>query len=214
MKKLSFLFIFLFPFFLHAQYGVDKCHADLVFGFDIGNSILIPAEQDRSTTENDKLIYGFRLGTNINFPIGNKMLLVTGFRLSDRMVKTYNAPLISHEAYTEKSLHNFFVEIPFRGRYLFGYSKKQNHLYLEGGLDVNIYIASFAKDNIEQAFGRAENYNPFSLSVNLAPGFEMESNRNEISYFVQPIVRVQVTPKIQNSGFRFYHIGLETGIRF
>ena len=84
------------------------------------------------------------------------------------------------------------MEIPFRGRYIFGYSQNKNKLYLEGGLDFNIYIASFAKDSIEKIFGRAERYHPFSLSLNLAPGFEIESNQNNLSYFIQPILKLQV----------------------
>lgn len=162
----------------------------------------------------DELIYGFRLGTNLNYPVADRLLLVTGFRLSDRVFKSYETTLILHEAFTEKQLHDFFAEIPFRARYILTHSKKQNRFYLEGGLDANLYIASHAQDSIEAAFGRAENYNPFALTLNLAPGFEKESNRNDISYFVQPIVRIQVTPKIEKSDFRFYHIGIETGIRF
>jgi len=212
MKNLSFLILLVFPFLLQAQFDGKNCHTDLVFGFDIGGGFNSPTADRPFFTED--FIYGFRIGTNLNYPIADRVQLVTGFRLSDRVFKTYETALILHEAYTEKQLHDFFMEIPFRARYTFGHSKKQNHLYLEGGLDVNIYIASHAKDEIEQVFGRAENYNPFSLSINFAPGFETESNRADISYFVQPIVRVQVSPKIEKSDLRFYHIGMETGIRF
>jgi len=211
MKKLSFLILFAFPFLLNAQYGNKNCHIDLVFGFDLGGSFNSPNADRPFFTED--FIYGYRIGTNLNYPIADRVQLVTGFRLSDRVMKTYETSLILHEAYTEKKLHDFFAEVPFRARYVLS-QKKENRFYLEGGLDVNIYIASHAKDNIEQVFGRAENYNPFGLSMNLAPGFEMESNQTDISYFVQPIIRVQVTPKIKKSDLRFYHIGIETGIRF
>jgi len=217
MKKLFFLILLTLPFFLNAQFDGKNCHTDLVFGFDIGDGFIFPNGDDFRIAvyeEKDKLIYGFRIGTNINYPIADRIQLVTGFRLSNRVVKTYDAPLILHEAYTEKVLHDFFLEVPFRGRYVFGFSKNKNQLYLEGGLDVNIYVASFAKDSIEKVFGRAESYHPFSLSANLAPGFEIESNQNNLSYFIQPILKLQMTGKKENSDLRFYHIGIETGIRF
>ena len=216
MKKLFCLILFAFPFLIHAQHGSKNCHTDLVFGFDIGDGFYISSAarpQDTPPPE-DKLIFGFRLGTNLNFPITDRVQLVTGFRISDRVVRTHNTTLIQHEAFTEKILHDLYMEVPFRARYVFGFSKKKSQLYLEGGLDVNIYAASFVKDSIEEAFGREENYSPFSLSVNLAPGFEIQSNNKDLSYFIQPILRLQVTQKTEYSKIRFYHVGIETGIRF
>ena len=215
MKKLSFLILFAFPLLLTAQFDTKKCHSDLVFGFDIGGPFYgYIADRPSFTTDP---IYSFRIGTNLNFPVSNRVSLVTGFRLSDRIVKTYDAPLILHEAFTQKIVNDFFAEIPFRARFVFKPTKKQNHFFLEGGLDVNIYIASHVRDDIEKAFGRGDFYNPLALSINVAPGFEIESNQTNISYFIQPIVRVQVTSQTKNfviSDLRFYHIGIETGLRF
>lgn len=214
MKKLSFLILFTFPFLLNAQYGLRDCHTDLVFGVDFGGSFNLPNELVDQPFLTDESLFSLRIGTNINYPIANRMQLVTGFRLSALATKTYDAPLIQHEAYTEKRLYDFYVEIPFRARYVFGYSKKQQHLYLEGGIDFGFYIASLAKDEIEQVFGRAESYNTFGISINLAPGFEIESNHNDLKYFIQPILRVQPMAKQANSDIRFYQVGIETGIRF
>jgi len=213
MKNLSFLILLTFPFLLNAQYGLKDCHTDLVLGFDTGGSFNLHYGTDRPFFT-DEFNYGFRIGTNINYPISNRMRLVTGFRLSALSYKTYDTPLIEHEAYTEKRLHDFGFEIPFRARYIFGYSKKRQYLYLEGGVDFAFYIASLAKDEIEKIFGRAETYNSFGFSINLAPGFQMESNRNNFKYFVQPILKVQPLAKLKKSDIRLYHIGIETGIRF
>jgi len=139
MKNLILAFLFS-PIFSFGQYGLRDCHFDLVFGYDYGRYNLQTSITDATS------IQSYRIGTNINYPVSDRGFLVTGFRVASKN-STFiryigGAPNIT-VAPTRIRWNSFYGEVPFSFRYMIKNIDWENLIYVEGGMQFNIYIFSF-----------------------------------------------------------------------
>ncbi|MFK8004972.1 MAG: hypothetical protein AB8H03_01315 [Saprospiraceae bacterium] len=225
MKNLIIVLLFL-PAFVSAQYGIKNCHTDLVFGYDYG---------DRIDFDNDRLhdryvspFQTLRIGANVNYPVGDRWLLVSGFRLAARLsyedLKASieeNAEILSVN-YLRVNSQDFFAEIPFRVRFILKNINRENRLFLESGIQFNAYIFSHWKERYFEQFGgnfreekieRTNGFRDMHLTSNFSFGWETEI-RNGPKFFIQTIGRVELIPADYSYDKNAYHVGIETGLRF
>jgi len=223
MKKLIFVFLFL-PVFVSAQYGFKKCHTDLVFGYDYGDRIGFDKNtfQDRSLSSLQTL----RVGSNVNYPISDRLILVSGIRVASRF--SYEDHKIgginadgSLSDYFRLKTQDYYAEIPFRVRFILKNVNRENRLYLEGGTQFNFYVLSYWKEEYNKSIPsppanekieRTNDIRAFHLTSNLAFGWETEL-RNGPTFFVQTVGRVELIPAdFYDKNVMFF--GIETGLRF
>jgi len=223
MKNLIIVLFFL-PALVSAQYGIKNCHTDLVFGYDYG---------DRINFENDKLdryvssLQTLRIGANVNYPIADRWLLVSGFRLASRFssedFKTWGIkPEDTPVNYLRVNTQDFFAEIPFRFRFILKNINRENRLYLEGGIQFNFYVFSHWKEKYaelalnsiaEEKIERTSAVREIYLTSNLSFGWESEIN-NGPTFFIQTIGRLELIPANHSYDNNSFHVGIETGLRF
>jgi len=224
MKNLIIVLLFL-PAFVSAQYGIKNCHTDLVFGYDYGDRI--DFENDRFQDRYISPLQTLRIGANVNYPIADRWLLVSGFRLAGRLsyedLKTWeeNAET-SPVNYLRVNSQDFFAEIPFRARFILKNINRENRLFLESGVQFNTYIFSHWKEKYFEQFGggvgeekieRTNGFRDMYLTSNFSFGWETEI-RNGPKFFVQTIARVELIPADYSYDKNAYHVGIETGLRF
>ncbi len=223
MKNLIIAFLFL-PCLASAQYGIKNCHTDLVFGYDYG---------DRIDFKNDKLdryvssLHTVRIGANVNYPIADRWILVSGFRLASRFsYEDFKIWGIDPDAapvdYLRVNSKDFFAEIPFRFRFVLKNVNRENRLFLEAGTQFNFYVfshwkekyfAPFTGPNAEEKIERTSAVREIYLSSNLSFGWESEIN-NGPTFFIQTIGRFELIPAYHSYDNNSFHIGVETGLRF
>ena len=223
MKNLIFVLL-LFPAFVSAQYGIKNCHTDLIFGYDYGDRIDFNKNGyiDRSFSSLQTL----RIGANVNYPISDRWILVSGFRLSSRFsYEDYKIWGINADGtpsdYFRLKTQDLFAEIPFRFRFILKNIDHENRLYLEGGTQFNVYIFSHWKEKYfdskvgptaEEKIERTNNIREIYLTSNLSFGWETEI-RNGPTFFIQTIGRIELIPADYYDANGFF-VGVETGLRF
>lgn len=222
MKNLTILAFLLFPFFVNAQYGSEKrCHADLVLGFEYGDRIL---RDDPEIQDYEDGILSIRLGTNVHYPISYNLLLNTGIRIVSRR-STFEGQELNESQPVEvfrdfkTTEFDYFAEVPFTFRYVLNNFNPSSRLYVESGAQFNFYVFTFEKvdyqgsDEVVKELDRREGYNAFNLSSHASVGIEFDLQSGQ-KYFIQPVFRYQFLATQQNSDTQYYHVGVETGIRF
>ena len=214
------------PAFVSAQYGIKKCHTDLVFGYDYGDRINFDKDgfEDRSVSS----LQTFRIGANVRYPISQsqRWFLVTGFRVAGRLSHE-DFFIIGTKPQTPPAKHyqitsqDVFAELPFRSRFVLKNINRENRLFLEGGIQFNIYVFSHWKEEYSEQFGgeiederieRTNNFQDMFLTSNLSFGWETEI-RNGPEFFIQAIGRLELMPA-DNYDANAIHVGIETGFRF
>ena len=224
MKNLIIVLLFL-PALVSAQYGIKNCHTDLVFGYDYGDRI--DFENDRVHDRYISPIQTLRIGANVNYPIADRWLLVSGFRLASKFSyedfkiigSNPEAPATNHYRVNSQ---DFFAEVPFRIRYILKNINRENRLFLETGIQFNAYIFSHWKEKYFEQFGgdvgeekieRTNGFRDMHLTSNFSFGWESEI-RNGPKFFIQTIGRVALIPADYSYDKTTYHVGIETGLRF
>lgn len=223
MKNLIIVLLFL-PAFVSAQYGIKNCHTDLVFGYDYGDRIGFENNQlDRDVSSLQTL----RIGANVNYPIADRWLLVSGFRLASRFShEDFKIWGINNDGtpsdYFRLNTQDFFAEVPFRFRFILKNVNRENRLYLEGGTQFNFYVFSHWKEKYvesalnsiaEEKIERTNAVREIHLSSNLSFGWESEIN-NGPTFFIQTIGRIELIPAYHSYDKNSSHVGIETGLRF
>ncbi len=209
------LVLLFFPIFCFAQFGNRDCHVDLIFGYDYGKYNV------RSSITSASSLHSFRFGTNITNPIFNNSALVTGFRIASK-TSTFYRSIEGEEHPITTTWNNFFVEIPFMLRHTIKNIDLKNRIFVEGGLQFNLYAFSMRKQLISSApeeemydkeLNRYSEINNFTLGTNFSIGWEKEIQRH-LKFFVQTVGRLQLFSDRRNPTNQSYHLGIETGLRF
>ena len=212
------------PAFVSAQYGIKNCHTDLVFGYDYGDRIDSSKDglQDRTLSSLQTL----RIGANVNYPIADRWILVTGFRLASRFsyadieIEDFR-PIEKPADYKRVTSQDFFAEVPFRVRFILKNINRESKLYLESGIQFNTYIFSHWKEKylnsfvgppVEEMIERSNNFRDMFLTSNFSFGWETEI-RNGSKFFIQAIGRFELIPADYYDE-NAIHVGIETGLRF
>ena len=162
----------------------------------------------------------------MNYPIADRWLLVSGFRLASRF--SYEdfkmvdlRPIETPADYKRVTSQDFFAEIPFRFRFILKNINRENRLYLESGIQFNTYIFShwkekylnsFVGEPIEEKIERSNNFRDMFLTSNFSFGWEKEMSRGP-KFFIQAIGRFELAPADYYDA-NAIHVGIETGFRF
>lgn len=224
MKNLIIVLLFL-PAFVSAQYGIKNCHTDLVFGYDYGDRL--DFENDRFQDRHVSPFKTLRIGANVNYPITDRWILVSGFRLSSRFshedIEIWkNNPEGNPEHYLRVKSQDVFAGVPFRFRFILKNINRENRLYMAAGTQFNFYVFSHWKEIYvgsnnasigEEKIERTNGFRDMYLTTNFSFGWETEI-RNDIKFFVQTIARVELIPADYSYDKNAYHVGVETGLRF